>query len=100
MALADPATKDDLDRLDKKLDTMRDKLFEHMDQKRLELKEEMSKITKELKEYFDFTAENIRYDFVGAHKDSVEVLKDKIHDHEERISSLELRPKQKRTMAA
>ena len=39
--------------------------------------------------YFDVVAENMRHDLVGAHRDQVEVLKDKSKNHEERIKALE-----------
>jgi hypothetical protein len=49
----------------------------------------MAKWKEELKEHFDLTAENIRYDLIGTHKDKISVIDDRTIDHEKRISHLE-----------
>gem|GEM_PF-4108430 len=51
--------------------------------------EETRKYFEETKRHFDVKTEQLRHDYLGAHKDEVEVLKDARKDHERRIVRLE-----------
>ena len=68
-----PATKNDLDKLEKKLN----------------LKIEAFK--NEIIRHFDVVLEQIRHDAMGANRDETELIKDKQSNHEIRIKRLERR---------
>lgn len=68
-----PATKADLKALERRLEGK-------MDAK-----------TEEILRHFDIVAEDIRHGALGANRDEIEVLKDRIGDHEVRLQVVEAR---------
>ena len=66
-----PATKDDLCELEDRL--MR----------------KMAANKEEIMRHFDVVAERLFHDLAGAHRDEIEILKDRKDDHERRIRHLE-----------
>lgn len=53
------------------------------------MKNDMNGMKEELKRYMDVKLELLYHDFVGATKDDVQSVRDRVHDHEFRIQVLE-----------
>lgn len=83
-----PATKGDLAKVQQDLVDLESRMEGRMASKqdlmdlgttlRLEMKDLKGDILSEIKHYFDLTVETIRHDLLGANKDDIEVMRDRI----------------------
>ncbi len=87
-----PATKQDIAMLMEEFGKMwiwKGEMEEKMLLWKQELREEIFRGNKEMKEHFDLVAENMHHDMRAAHREEIEVLKDRSKDHGKRIGRLE-----------
>ncbi len=73
-----PATKQDIAILMEQIGTY----YDRTERRFIELDEKIERKAEETKRYFDVVAEDMRHDYLGAHKDRIE-------NHEDRIRRLE-----------
>ena len=90
---AAPATKQDIGMLMESMGKLyvaterwKDELVGTMEEK-MEIKKEESLQT--MKRYFDVAVENIHQEMLHAHREEIEVLRDRSEDHGKRIQKLE-----------
>jgi uncharacterized membrane-anchored protein YhcB (DUF1043 family) len=88
-----PPTKGDLSELEAKLmrrmDAQKTEIMGHMEAQKTEILRHMAADKEETMRHFDVVAENLFHDLAGAHRDEIQVLKDRKDDHERRIRRLE-----------
>lgn len=84
-----PATKGNLNELERKFDDRFSKIEGRMETQKQELLDRMDDDTKEIKRYFDVVAENYFKELLGANQDERSLVKDQAADHERRIRRLE-----------
>ena len=81
----------------------KNELLGHMEQWKSDLRDDLKKLKADVRvdmkkqkdetiHHFYVVLEDIRHDLQGANKDEIEVMKDKINNHEQRIGELEARP--------
>jgi hypothetical protein len=73
-----PATKGDIQRLDREIQQLEARVTRKLED-----------LEATMLHHFNLAVETIRHDLLGVHRDQVEVLKDRQHDHEQRILVLE-----------
>jgi predicted RNase H-like nuclease (RuvC/YqgF family) len=90
-----PATKGDITHLDRRVGRLENRFdglelrFDGLEQRFDKLERRFDEVKEEMKRHFEVVVEQLRHDLIGARHDEVEVLKDKSHEHERRITRLE-----------
>ena len=83
--LSELATKDDLRKLEERMD----RRFLALEQEMKRLHEEVTRQFEEAIRHFDVVAENIQQDLAGANADEISLIKQKQTNLAERVESLE-----------